>query len=171
MNTLVILAGFYSNFYTMVYFSFLARRPWPLVNGALWYKSPSAWIPPTDSLLKKKTTTTTKTIFYLRKQKKQNKKTNKNKKHLNIAPYFRQLPLLFELQNTEFSFQFNSFMILYINENLVNLRNNEFSLYRKSEWISSNVKIKQLAKGLVYLTTITDLFIWFQVTYPSPVKS
>ena len=29
----------------------------------------------------------------------------------------------------------------------------------------------QLAKGLVYLTTITDLFIWFQVTYPSPVKS
>ena len=170
MNTLVILAGFYSNFYTMVYFSFLARRPWPLVNGALWYKSPSAWIPPTDSLLKKKTTTTTKTIFHLRKQKKQNKETNK-KKHLNIAPYFRQLPLLFELQNTEFSFQFNSFMILYINENLVNLRNNEFSLYRKSEWISSNVKIKQLAKGLVYLTTITDLFIWFQVTYPSPVKS
>ena len=170
MNTLVILAGFYSNFYTMVYFSFLARRPWPLVNGALWYKSPSAWIPPTDSLLKIKKTTTTKTIFHLRKQKKQNKKTNK-KKHLNIAPYFRQLPLLFELQNTEFSFQFNSFMILYINENLVNLRNNEFSLYRKSEWISSNVKIKQLAKGLVYLTTITDLFIWFQVTYPSPVKS
>ena len=169
MNTLVILAGFYSNFYTMVYFSFLARRPWPLVNGALWYKSPSAWIPPTDSLLKIKKKTT-KTIFHLRKQKKQNKETNK-KNHLNIAPYFRQLPLLFELQNTEFSFQFNSFMILYINENLVNLRNNEFSLYRKSEWISSNVKIKQLAKGLVYLTTITDLFIWFQVTYPSPVKS
>ena len=163
MNTLVILAGFYLNFYTMVYFSFLARRPWPLVNGALWYKSPSAWIPPTDSLLKIK-------IKKQRKQKKQNKETNK-KKHLNIAPYFRQLPLLFELQNTEFSFQFNSFMILYINENLVNLRNNEFSLYRKSEWISSNVKIKQLAKGLVYLTTITDLFIWFQVTYPSPVKS
>ena len=75
---------------------------------------------------------TTKTIFHLRKQKKQNKEKNK-KKHLNIAPYFRQLPLLFELQNTEFSFQFNSFMILYINENLVNLRNNEFSLYRKSE--------------------------------------
>ena len=166
MNTLVILVAFY--FYTMVYFFFLARRPWPLVNGALWYNSPSAWIPPTDSLLKIKKTT--KIVFHLRKQKKQNKETNK-KKHLNIAPYFRQLPLLFELQNTEFSFQFNSFMILYINENLVNLRNNEFSLYRKSEWISSNVKIKQLAKGLVYLTTITDLFIWFQVTYPSPVKS
>ena len=169
MNTLVILAGFYSNFYTMVYFSFLARRPWPVVNGALWYKSPSAWIPPTDSLLKIKKNKT-KTIFHLRKQKKQNKETNK-KKHLNIAPYFRQLPLLFELQNSEFSFQFNSFMILYTNENLVNLRNNEFSLYRKSEWISSNVKIMQLAKGLVYLTTITDLFIWSQVTYPSPVKS
>ena len=59
-------------------------------------------------------------------------KTKKQKKqHLEIAPYFRQLPLLFELQNTEFSFQFNSFMILYRNENLVNLRNNEFSLYRK----------------------------------------
>ena len=75
---------------------------------------------------------TTKTIFHLRKQKKQNKE-KKKKKHLNIAPYFRQRPLLFELQNTEFSFQFNSLMILYINENLVNLRNNEFSLYRKSE--------------------------------------
>ena len=86
MNTLVILAGFYSNFYTMVYFSFLARRPWPVVNGALWYKSPSAWIPPTDSLLKKTTTTTTKTIFHLRKQKKQNKETNKKKtfKHCTL---------------------------------------------------------------------------------------
>lgn len=60
-------------------------------------------------------------------------KTKKAKQRNNIAPYFRQLPLLFELQNTEFSFQFNSFMILYINENLVNLRNNEFSLYRKLE--------------------------------------
>ena len=171
MNTLVILAGFYSNFYTMVYFSFLARRPWPVVNGALWYKSPSAWIPPTDSLLKKKNNNNNKNNFSPPKTKKAKQRNKQKKKHLNIAPYFRQLPLLFELQNTEFSFQFNSFMILYINENLVNLRNNEFSLYRKSEWISSNVKIKQLAKGLVYLTTITDLFIWFQVTYPSPVKS
>ena len=171
MNTLVILAGFYSNFYTMVYFSFLARRPWPLVNGALWYKSPSAWIPPTDSLLKKKKQQQQQKQFFTSENKKSKTKKQTKKKHLNIVPYFRQLPLLFELQNTEFSFQFNSFMILYINENLVNLRNNEFSLYRKSEWISSNVKIKQLAKGLVYLTTITDLFIWFQVTYPSPVKS
>ena len=88
--------------------------------------------PTNGQLVKNKKKKTTKTIFHLRKQKKQNKETNK-KKHLNIAPYFRQLPLLFELQNTEFSFQFNSFMILYINENLVNLRNNEFSLYRKSE--------------------------------------
>ena len=87
---------------------------------------------PTNGQLVKNKKKTTKTIFHLRKQKKQNKETNK-KKHLKIAPYFRQLPLLFELQNTEFSFQFNSFMILYINENLVNLRNNEFSLYRKSE--------------------------------------
>ena len=170
MNTLVILAGFYSNFYTMVYFSFLARRPWPLVNGALWYKSPSAWIPPTDSLLKKKKQQQQQKQFFTSENKKS--KTKKQKKnHLKIAPYFTQLPLLFELQNTEFPFQFNSLMILYINENLVNLRNNEISLYRKSEWISGNVKIMQLAKGLVYLTTITDLFIWFQLTYPSPVKS
>ena len=83
--------------------------------------------PTNGQLVKNKKTTTTKT----KKAKQTNKQTNK--KHLNIAPYFRQLPLLFELQNTEFSFQFNSFMILYINENLVNLRNNEFSLYRKSE--------------------------------------
>ena len=165
MNTLVILAGFY--FYTMVYFSFLARRPWPLVNGALWYNSPSARIPPTDSLLKIKKQQ--KQFFTSENKKSKTKKQKKN--HLKIAPYFTQLPLLFELQNTEFPFQFNSLMILYINENLVNLRNNEISLYRKSEWISGNVKIMQLAKGLVYLTTITDLFIWFQLTYPSPVKS
>ena len=75
----------------------------------------------------------------VKNKKKKNKnnfsppKTKKAKQRNNIAPYFRQLPLLFELQNTEFSFQFNSFMILYINENLVNLRNNEFSLYRKLE--------------------------------------
>ena len=60
-------------------------------------------------------------------------KTKKAKQRNNIAPYFRQLPLLFELQNTEFSFQFNSLMILSINKNPGNLQNNEFSLYQKSE--------------------------------------
>ena len=72
MNTLVILVVFY--FYTLVYFSFLAHQPWPLVNGALWYNSSSAWIPPTDSLLKIKNR---KTILHLWKQKKQNKETKK----------------------------------------------------------------------------------------------
>ena len=80
--------------------------------------------PTNGQLVKNKKTT--KTIFHLRKQKKQNKETKK--KHLNIAPYFRQRPLLFELQNTEFSFQFNSLMILYIKENLVNLRKKEIQL-------------------------------------------
>ena len=80
MNTLVILAGFYSNFYTMVYFSFLARRPWPVVNGALWYKSPSAWIPPTDSLLKKKKQQQQQKQFFTSENKKSKtkKQTKKN---------------------------------------------------------------------------------------------
>ena len=77
MNTLVILAGFYSNFYTMVYFSFLARRPWPVVNGALWYKSPSAWIPPTDSLLKKKQQQQQKQFFTSENKKSKTKKQTK----------------------------------------------------------------------------------------------
>ena len=77
MNTLVILAGFYSNFYTMVYFSFLARRPWPLVNGALWYKSPSAWIPPTDSLLKIKKQQQQKQFFTSENKKSKTKKQTK----------------------------------------------------------------------------------------------
>ena len=66
-------------------------------------------------------------------ENKKSKTKKRKKKHLNIAPYFRQLPLLFELQNIEFSFQFNSLMILSINKNRGNLRNNEFSLYQKSE--------------------------------------
>ena len=77
MNTLVILAGFYSNFYTMVYFSFLARRPWPVVNGALWYTSPSAWIPPTDSLLKKKQQQQQKQFFTSENKKSKTKKQTK----------------------------------------------------------------------------------------------
>ena len=66
-------------------------------------------------------------------ENKKSKTKKRQKKHLNIAPYFRQLPLLFEWQNTEFSFQVNSLMILSINKNRGNLRNNEFSLYQKSE--------------------------------------
>ena len=99
-------------------------------------------------------------------------KTKKQKKTFKYCTLFQTTTLVeyYELQNTEFSFQFNSLIILSINENRVNVRNNEFNLYRKSEWISCNVKIMQLAKGLVYLATITDL-VWFQVTYPSPVKS
>ena len=65
-------------------------------------------------------------------ENKKSKTKKRKKKHLNIAPYFRQLPLLFEWQNTEFSFQVNSLMILSINKNRGNLRNNEFSLYQKS---------------------------------------
>ena len=65
-------------------------------------------------------------------ENKKSKTKKRKKKHLNIAPYFR-LPLLFEWQNTEFSFQVNSLMILSINKNHGNLRNNEFSLYQKSE--------------------------------------
>ena len=87
--------------------------------------------PTNGQLVKKKNNNNNKNNFLPPKTKKAKQKNKQKKKHLNIAPYFRQLPLLFELQNTEFSFQFNSFMILYINENLVNLRNNEFSLYRK----------------------------------------
>ena len=86
--------------------------------------------PTNGQLVKNKKNNNNKNNFSPPKTKKA-KQRNKQKKHLNIAPYFRQLPMLFELQNSEFSFQFNSFMILYINENLVNLRNNEFSLYRK----------------------------------------
>ena len=89
--------------------------------------------PTNGQLVKKKNNNNNKNNFSPPKTKKAKQRNKQKKKHLNIAPYFRQLPLLFELQNTEFSFQFNSFMILYINENLVNLRNNEFSLYRKSE--------------------------------------
>ena len=88
---------------------------------------------PTNGRLVKNKNKKQQKQFFTSENKKSKTKKQTKKKHLNIAPYFRQLPLLFELQNTEFSFQFNSFMILYINENLVNLRNNEFSLYRKSE--------------------------------------
>ena len=93
MNTLVILAGFYSNFYTMVYFSFLARRPWPLVNGALWYKSPSAWIPPTDSLLKKKNNNNNKNNFSPPKTKKA-KQRNKQKKTFKHCTLFQTTTLV-----------------------------------------------------------------------------
>ena len=72
MNTLVILVVFY--FYMLVYFSFLAHRPWPLVSGALWYNSPSAWIPPTDSLLKIKNSKNNSSPL---KTKRQNKETKR----------------------------------------------------------------------------------------------
>ena len=90
MNTLVILAGFY--FYTMVYFSFLARRPWPLVNGALWYNSPNAWIPPTDSMLKIKKNN--KNNFSPPKTKKAKQRNNNNKKTFKHCTLFQTTTLV-----------------------------------------------------------------------------